>query len=80
MNPLQSTIMIDDLLNNGVFSPENTAMMKRVFNKVCAGYDIPRQDGDRLESLALVILRSVTNGCNENVVLALALQSMKNYT
>ena len=56
----------------GVFSPEQTAIMKRVFDKVCLEGDIQADDRDRRETLALVILRATKASTTEPKLLALA--------
>ena len=68
-----------NLLESGVFAPEATALMKRVFNKVCFDFAIDADELDRLDALALIILRATKSGSGENIVLAIALHAMKNY-
>ena len=68
-----------NLLESGVFAPEATALMMRLFNKVCFDFAIDGDELDRLDALALIILRAIKSGSNENVVLAIAHHAMKNY-
>lgn len=68
-----------NLLESGVFAPEATALMMRLFNKVCFDFAIDGDELERLDALALIILRAIKSGSNENVVLAIALHAMKNY-
>ena len=61
----------------GVFSPEQTAMMKRVFVQVCHDTDIQADDQDRRDTLALVILRATKTHTTETKLLALARKTAK---
>ena len=63
----------------GVFGPEQTAMMKRVFVQVCQDAAIHAEDQDRRETLALVILRATKANTNETKLLALARKTAKAY-
>ena len=61
----------------GVFSPEQTAMMKRVFVQVCHDAGIPADDQDRRDTLALVILRATKGNTTEIKLLAVARKTAK---
>ncbi len=68
-----------DLIDSGVYPPEQVAAMVRVFCKIKAACEIPSTENEKLECLALVILRSFKNGYSEKIVSAIALQALKNY-
>jgi hypothetical protein len=63
----------------GVFSPNQTAMMKRVLQQVCKDCNILPDDMDSRESLALVILRATHSETNEAELLALGRQVASRY-
>jgi hypothetical protein len=63
----------------GVYSPEQTAMMKRVFVQVCQDSAIQAEDLDRRETLALVILRATKASTTETKLLAIARKTAKTF-
>ena len=76
--------VIDGLLHEkqgfaGVFSPEETAMMKRVLEQLCEDNAIADHEKDKRESLALVILRACKDNTLEKDLRRLGQYAAKNY-
>jgi hypothetical protein len=61
----------------GVFGPEQTAMLKRVFLQICQVAGIEGEDQDRRETLALVIVRATKISTTEPKLIALARKTAK---
>ncbi len=63
----------------GVYSPEQIAMMKGVFDVVCRERAIPNDDQDHRETLALVILRATKAHTTETGLLTMARRVAKSF-
>jgi hypothetical protein len=63
----------------GVFSTEQTAMMKHVFDLVCQEREVQTDDHDHRETLALVILRATRARTTETGLLTMARRVVKNF-
>jgi hypothetical protein len=64
---------------DGAFTPEQLAMMQRVFDQVCTETDFEDPELQR-ETLALVILRATKGKAREADLLALARHAARNYS
>jgi hypothetical protein len=62
-----------------IYTPEQTAMMKRVFDQACHDCNVLPNDADSRESLALVILRATNSQTTEAGLLAVARQVARKY-
>ena len=79
MEKILARLQSEDDEFRGFFSPEKTAMMKRVLEQVCREGNIRPDAIGECESLAIVILRATKNNANESELLILGRHAVKNY-
>jgi hypothetical protein len=79
MEKILARLQSEDDEFRGFFSPEKTAMMKRVLEQVCREGNIRPDAIGECESLAIVILKATKNNANESELLILGRHAAKNY-